>query len=249
VAAGRPARPGTLTAGQVIALPAGSFSFLPQGTLPYRQAASLPASAATVAALVEGGPGPQAGPRAPVTVVLRQLGYLLAIGPLTPAARSATWRAIAALPGLRSCGTAADLAGRNGTGLCAANQVCVSGQLCLYQNKDLNANGGSYWALAYNNYAHDQWIYVGDGANDQTSSFINYRTFSSAVAKNKLDISRATCARIVGDAGQITEFKDYDLSDNVWPDHTKMNDTISAFMLMSTEWNLDCGEVFSFPSG
>ena len=131
----------------------------------------------------------------------------------------------------------------------AANQVCVSGQLCLYQNKDLNANGGSYWAFAYNNYAHDQWIYVGDGANDQTTSFINYRTFSSGIAKNKLDISRATCARIVGDANQITEYQEYNLSDNVWPDHTKMNDTISAFMLMSTEWNLDCGEFFSFPIG
>jgi len=121
LAAGRPALPGTLRAGQVIALPAGSFTFLPQGTLPYRQAASLPASAAAVAALIEGPPGPQAGPRSPVTVVLRQLGYLLAIAPLTPAARSAAWRAVAALPGLRNCGPAADLAGRNGTGLCAAN--------------------------------------------------------------------------------------------------------------------------------
>jgi hypothetical protein len=131
----------------------------------------------------------------------------------------------------------------------AANQVCQSSQLCLYQNKDLNANGGSYWAFGYNGYAHDQWIYVGDGGNDQTTSFINYRQISSAVAKNEFDISRATCARIVGDAGHITEFIDYNLSDNVWPDRTKMNDTISAFMLMSTEWNLDCGEVFSYPSG
>jgi hypothetical protein len=121
VAAGRPVRPGTFTAGQVIALPAGSFSFLPQRSLPYRQAATLPASAAAVAALAGGGPGSQAGPREPATVVLRQLGYLLAIAPLTPAARSAAWRAVAGLPGLRSCGTAADLAGRNGTGLCTAN--------------------------------------------------------------------------------------------------------------------------------
>jgi len=121
LAAGRPARPGTHTAGQVIALPAGSFSFLPQRRLPYRQAAALPASAAAVTSLAGGGQGPQAGPREPATIVLRQLGYLLAIAPLTPAARSAAWRAVAALPGLRSCGTAADMAGRNGTGLCAAN--------------------------------------------------------------------------------------------------------------------------------
>jgi hypothetical protein len=121
LAAGPSARPGTLAAGQVIVLPAGSFSFLPQGTLPYRQAASLPGSAAAVTALIEGRPGPQAAPRPPATVVLRQLGYLLAIAPLTPAARSAAWRAVAALPRLRRCGTAADLAGRSGTGLCAAN--------------------------------------------------------------------------------------------------------------------------------
>lgn len=117
-AAGRP--PLTGGAGTTVSLPPGTYSFLAQGsTLTYKQAASLPASPTALAAQVTARLRAYAGPDPAAGLVLKQLAYLIATAPLSTAARSAAWRAIAAQPGLRRCGAGADPVGRHGLALCA----------------------------------------------------------------------------------------------------------------------------------
>jgi hypothetical protein len=117
IAAGRPAL--EPVSGQTVLVPPGQFSFIPQGsTLTYQQAAALPETADALSAQALSHLGPYAGPAPPATLVLRLLGYLIAVAPLTAATRSAAWRVVALLPGLRLCGSGTDLSGRRGFGLC-----------------------------------------------------------------------------------------------------------------------------------
>jgi hypothetical protein len=117
VAAGRPAL--EPVSGQTVTVPPGQFSFIPQGsTMTYQQAAALPGTADTLSAQVLSYLRPYAGSAPPATVVLRLLGNLIAVAPLTAATRSAAWRVAASLPGLRLCGSGTDLSGRGGLGIC-----------------------------------------------------------------------------------------------------------------------------------
>jgi len=117
VAAGRPAL--EPVSGQTVVIPPGQFSFIPQGaTLTYQQAAALPGAVDALSTQVLAHLRPYAGPAPPPTLVLKLLGYLIAVAPTTAAARSAAWRVASSLPGLRLCGTGTDLSGRRGVGLC-----------------------------------------------------------------------------------------------------------------------------------
>ena len=119
-AAGSPSLAPAPSGGQVLSMPPGQFSFLPQGsTLTYRQASSLPGTPQAFSARLLGHLRPFAGPNPPASLVLEALGYLIATAPLTTAARAAAWRVLAALPGLHLCGSGVDLAHRHGLGLCA----------------------------------------------------------------------------------------------------------------------------------
>jgi hypothetical protein len=92
--------------GQRFTFPDGQFSFLPQGsTLTYQQAAALPGEPDRLAAAVLDHLRPYAGAHPPASLELKQLAYLIATAPLSNAARSAAWQAVAALSGLRFCGT------------------------------------------------------------------------------------------------------------------------------------------------
>ena len=114
---------------------------------------------------------------------------------------------------------------------------CPSSTLCLYQNHDYNMNGGSQWNFAYSNRPHDTWIYVGDAANDQTTSFVNNRTFGSSLAENKIQIAPDSCADADGNGGdEAFSSGPADLSPVRWPDGTKMNDSISAVKLKSSDY-------------
>jgi hypothetical protein len=121
LAVGRPPLPAADKPGG-FAVPGEDFSFTPQGLpLTYRQAMSLPMSAPAMSATL----GAHLAPLAhdpPATVRLKQLGFLLADAPLPTASRAAAWSALASVPGLRLCGSAADLAGRRGQAVCAAAQ-------------------------------------------------------------------------------------------------------------------------------
>jgi hypothetical protein len=87
-----------------LTVPAGQYSFLMQGSiLTYREAAAIPGNPAALLAVVTRHLRPQYGPHPPPGVLLNQLGALLATADLTNPARSAAWRAMASLPGLRIC--------------------------------------------------------------------------------------------------------------------------------------------------
>jgi hypothetical protein len=119
-AAGSPVLTNVPPGGQAMSFPSGEFSFTPQGTtLTYQQAASLPASPDGVSAALLAHLKGYVGTGPPATLILTELGFLLASAPLPTAARSAAWDSLASLPGLRLCGSGTDLAGRPGRELCA----------------------------------------------------------------------------------------------------------------------------------
>ena len=121
-AAGSPPLAPGPSGGSLLSLPAGQFSFIPQGsTLTYQQARSLPATPRALSIQLLSHLRAFAGPRPPANLVLRQLGYLIAAAPLTSAARAAAWRVLAALPGLHLCGSGTDLAHRRGQELCVGS--------------------------------------------------------------------------------------------------------------------------------
>lgn len=114
VAAGSPALMPSDT-GKMLALAPGQFSFVLQGAhLTYRQASDLPETPDAFSAQILS----YLRPHPPATLLLKQLGYLIAVAPLRAAARSAAWHVVASLPGLHLCGTGTDLSGRRGEGLC-----------------------------------------------------------------------------------------------------------------------------------
>jgi hypothetical protein len=120
-AAGNPPLPPVPARGNVLSMPRGTFSFIPQGTtLTYQEARSLPASPGAVSAVIRAHLRAYAGLDPPATLVVKQLGFLLATAPLSRATRSAAWTALASVPGLRRCGSGKDLAGRPGHWLCVS---------------------------------------------------------------------------------------------------------------------------------
>jgi hypothetical protein len=109
VADNRPSLGQAPSTGQRMAVPAGEFSFMPQGsTLTYGQAAALPGEPDQLVATVLDHLRPYAGPHPPASLQLKQLGYLIATAPLTNSARVAVWEALASLPGLHTCGPSLD---------------------------------------------------------------------------------------------------------------------------------------------
>jgi hypothetical protein len=103
-AAGRPSLGQAPAAGATQAIPAGQYTFLPQGsTLTYRQAAALPADRDSLAVVLADHLRAYAGPHPPASLELKQVAYLIATAPLTDEVRAAAWRVMASLPGLRIC--------------------------------------------------------------------------------------------------------------------------------------------------
>jgi hypothetical protein len=103
-AAGRPSLGQAPATGVTQAIPAGQYTFLPQGSnLTYRQAVSLPADRDSLASVLARHLSPYAGLHPPATLELRQVAYLIATAPLTDEVRAAAWQVMASLPGLRIC--------------------------------------------------------------------------------------------------------------------------------------------------
>ena len=101
---GRPALAQAPATGQTRTIPAGQYTFLPQGSnLTYRQAAALPAEPDRLAAAIADHLRPYAGRHPPASLELKQVAYLIATAPLTDAVRSAAWQVVASLPGLGIC--------------------------------------------------------------------------------------------------------------------------------------------------
>jgi hypothetical protein len=118
-AQGRPSLGQVPAAGQTQTIPVGEYSFIPQGsTLTYRQAAALPASPGQLGTAILDHLRPYSGPHPPASLELTQLAYLIATAPLTDETRSAAWRVVASLPGLRTCQARSSRPGSRVVGLC-----------------------------------------------------------------------------------------------------------------------------------
>lgn len=101
---GRPALAQAPATGQTQTVPAGQFTFLPQGSnLTYQQAAALPAEPDKLAVAIVDHLSAYSGPHPPASLELKQVAYLIATAPLTDAVRSAAWQVAASLPGLAIC--------------------------------------------------------------------------------------------------------------------------------------------------
>jgi hypothetical protein len=117
-AAGRPPLPHLPTKPLSASMSAGTYSFIPEGrVLTYHAAVSLPTTAAGLTREIRNLLGRS---RPLSTQFLTQLGYLLAVAPLTPAGRTAAWMSVATLPGLRQCPGVTDLVGRHGSTICVS---------------------------------------------------------------------------------------------------------------------------------
>lgn len=103
-AAGHPSLGQAPATGVTRTIPAGQYTFLPQGSnLTYRQAAALPADRDSLAAVLAHHLSAYAGPHPPASLELKQVAYLIATAPLTNEVRAAAWQVMASLPGLRIC--------------------------------------------------------------------------------------------------------------------------------------------------
>lgn len=129
-AAGRPTLGQVPAAGQVQAIPAGRFTFLPQGSnLTYHQAAVLPAESGLLATVIQDHLRAYAGSHPPASLELKQMAYLIASAPLSDSARSAAWQVLAALPRLHFCQTRSGRAPPSTAELCAdstSDEILVS---------------------------------------------------------------------------------------------------------------------------
>lgn len=118
-AAGRPALGQAPAAGQTQIIPTGNYSFIPQGsTLTYRQATAMATEPHQLAASILDHLRPYSGAHPPASLEFKQLAYLIATAPLADAARAAAWRAVASLPGLRTCRTQSGQPGPRAITLC-----------------------------------------------------------------------------------------------------------------------------------
>jgi hypothetical protein len=103
-AVGHPSLGQAPATGMTQTIPAGHYTFLPQGSnLTYRQAVSLPSDRDSLASVLARHLGASAGPHPPASLKLRQVAYLIATAPLTNRVRAAAWQIIASLPRLRIC--------------------------------------------------------------------------------------------------------------------------------------------------
>jgi hypothetical protein len=118
-AAGRPSLGQAPATAVTQTIPAGQYTFLPQGSnLTYRQAAALPADQDSLAAALADHLRAYAGPYPPASLELKQVAYLIATAPLTDGVRATAWRVMASLPGLRICQNQSGQAQPGAIGLC-----------------------------------------------------------------------------------------------------------------------------------
>lgn len=100
---------------------------------------------------------------------------------------------------------------------------CPGAALCLWRDSGFS---GTQWTWRYGSHPHNQWLYVGSGANDQASSIYNNRGEVSGVAKNFPATSPdAYC--------EPTHSVVRNLAGINWPDGTPENDSISSVDLFT----------------
>jgi hypothetical protein len=102
----------------------------------------------------------------------------------------------------------------------SATVSCPSGNLCTFDSANFR---GTHWFFAYNNRPHAKWFFVGNGANDKITSFINNRAWTSYFDKD--------CPASAQDGYALGGYENSNLSTSEWPNGTSANNSISAIGL------------------
>lgn len=106
--------------------------------------------------------------------------------------------------------------------LSLANCSGTGQNLCLW--KDSNYSGGM-WYFNTGEWGSNVWRYVGDAANDQASSVYNNRSYVSYLAKDSPPGANTVCLPVQWATSNLSSFG--------WPDGSNMNDSVSAFDLLT----------------
>lgn len=118
-AAGRPLLGQAPDATATQDIPAGQYTFIPQGSnLTYRQAVTLPTNTGRLATVLARHLSAYTGSRPAALLTLKEVAYLIATAPLTNKVRAAAWHVMAALPGLHICQSAPGETGSRTIELC-----------------------------------------------------------------------------------------------------------------------------------
>lgn len=123
------------------------------------------------------------------------------------------------------------------------NPACPLKTWCTYI--DLNYDNGDsgnppHWFYTYNSpWTPNQWHYVGNDANDQISSMIANRSWTTAFAVDfTSNPTTSQWACLLGGHSMP------DLSQQEWLNHASMNDSISAFYFWTSSGNGGCPQTF-----
>lgn len=99
--------------------PNAGYDFLAQGApLTYRDVTSLRTAHEIRAVIARRLPRTLSNRTRTTAWLLKQYGFLLATGPLSPAGWSAAWRSLESIPGIYACGDGRDALGRRGVRVC-----------------------------------------------------------------------------------------------------------------------------------
>jgi hypothetical protein len=121
------------------------------------------------------------------------------------------------------------------------NPSCPLKNFCMWQDANFGKNfNTTHYFYDYNNVVHNQWVFVGNNANDQASSFYANKAFTTDIGKDFIDAHTAPnqWACVLGGHSRP------DLSNERWPDGSGMNDTISSIFLWESSGQGGCPEVF-----
>ena len=103
----------------------------------------------------------------------------------------------------------------------AFSQCDNLGELCLWRDGDYE---NTFWSFIPSSW--DRWFYVGDNANDQSSSLYNNRSRCTYVNKDYPPSGQTIALP--------QQYAIEHLSNWSWPDGSNMNDSISSYNFLST---------------
>jgi Peptidase inhibitor family I36 len=152
-------------------------------------------------------------------------GAALAIATATVALSSPAYAAPAA-PVAGPAAVPAHAAPPTGTPDTSEAAACPAHSLCLWRDANFR---NTRWVFTLNQQCpYDTWCPVGSGANNQASSLYNARGYCTLLAKTwPIDVPHEQIVELAPGVAYNN------LTRLAWPDGTSMNDSISAYALLS----------------
>lgn len=106
------------------------------------------------------------------------------------------------------------------------NHGCAAHTFCMWNMANWF---GEKWSFNYNTHAHNTWLYVGNGANDEANSLDNNRAWPTDVDRNFPANAQQACVR-----GSVSNLFNYS-----WPDGIVGQYNISSIFFATAQQS--CG--------